>query len=181
MRTNETPHYDASVNTTGCCPKFNPGGWDDQELHLTDKPFVRATTRSVMHVPVNMGSVFARVNEHIDAAASAEGHFIVLSRDLSPCTSEHLFSVSKAVPEEEMITPTGDFVTKVFEGAFEQVSGWHQEMLEIARQRDPNLPMYISSIRPARNAPRHTVRTTSLASRPWLGSCRSTPCDATKD
>ena len=29
MPTNETPHYDASVNTTGCCPRFNPGGWDD--------------------------------------------------------------------------------------------------------------------------------------------------------
>ncbi|QKC99069.1 hydrolase [Mesorhizobium sp. NZP2298] len=138
MQTNETPHYDASVNTTGCCPKFNPGGWDDQELHFADKPFVRATTHSVMHVPVNMGSVFARVNEHIDdAGASAESQFIVLSRDLSPWTSEHLFSVSKAVPEEEMATLTGDFVTKVFEGAFEQVRGWHEEMLELARQRNP--------------------------------------------
>lgn len=28
MQRNETPHYDASVNTTGCCPKFNPEGWD---------------------------------------------------------------------------------------------------------------------------------------------------------
>jgi hypothetical protein len=89
-----------------------------------------------MHVPVNMGSVFARVREHIDdAGASAEGQYIVLSRDLSPWTSEHLFSVSKAVPEEEMITLNGDFVTKVFEGAFEQTGEWHDEMLDLARQR----------------------------------------------
>ncbi|MDX8482425.1 hypothetical protein RFN28_28780 [Mesorhizobium sp. VK24D] len=136
MQTNETPHYDAGVNRTGCCPKFNPGGWDDQELHFRDKPFVRATTRSVMHVPVNMGAVFARVNQHIDAAgASADGQFIVLSRDLSPWTSEHLFSVSKAVPEEEMTTLSGDFLTKVFEGPYSQASQWHEEMRQIARER----------------------------------------------
>lgn len=99
MPTNETPHYDASVNTTGCCPRFNPGGWDDQELHFRDKPFLRAVTHSVMHVPVNMGSVFARVNRRIDdAGASADGQSIVLSRDLSPWTSEHLFSVSNPSP-----------------------------------------------------------------------------------
>ncbi|CDX29300.1 conserved hypothetical protein [Mesorhizobium sp. ORS 3359] len=136
MRTNETPHYDTSVNTTGCCPKFNPGGWDDQELHFRDKPFVRAVTHSVMHVPVNMGSVFARVNRHIDdAGASADGHSIVLSRDLSPWTSEHLFSVSKSVPEEEMTTLSGNFVTKVFEGPFSQARQWHEEMLQMARDR----------------------------------------------
>ncbi|WP_210325105.1 hydrolase [Mesorhizobium silamurunense] len=84
MQTNETPHYDASVNTTGCCPKFNPGGWDDQELHFRNKPFVRATTRSVMHVPVNMGGVFARVNQHIDAAGASAGGQFVLSRDSLP-------------------------------------------------------------------------------------------------
>ncbi|TIP13974.1 MAG: hypothetical protein E5X73_02440 [Mesorhizobium sp.] len=33
MKTNETPRYDASVNTTGCCPKFNPAGWDATSLH----------------------------------------------------------------------------------------------------------------------------------------------------
>jgi hypothetical protein len=53
MKTNETPRYDASVNTTGCCPKFNPEGWDSQELHFKDKRFVKATTHSVMHIPMH--------------------------------------------------------------------------------------------------------------------------------
>lgn len=88
MQTNETPRYDASVNTTGCCPKFNPEGWDGQELHFTDKRFVKAATRSVMHVPMNMGSVFARVNKHIeDAGASDTDQFIVLSQDISSICS----------------------------------------------------------------------------------------------
>lgn len=38
-----------------------------------------------MHIPKNMGSVFARVNEHMDdAGASDPDQFIVLSKDVSP-------------------------------------------------------------------------------------------------
>ena len=48
MKTNSLPHYDDSTNTTGCCPKFNPDGWDDQELHFKDKRFARATTLNAM-------------------------------------------------------------------------------------------------------------------------------------
>lgn len=71
MQTNETPRYDASVNTTGCCPRFNPEGWDGQDLHFKDKRFVKASTLSVMHIPMNMGSVFARVNKHIEDAGAS--------------------------------------------------------------------------------------------------------------
>ena len=28
MHVNELPHYDSSANETGCCPRFNPEGWD---------------------------------------------------------------------------------------------------------------------------------------------------------
>ena len=164
MPTNETPHYDASVNTTGCCPRFNPGGWDDQELHFRDKPFLRAVTHSVMHVPVNMGSVFARVNRRIDdAGASADGQSIVLSRDLSPWTSEHLFSVSKSVPEEEMTTLSGDFVTRECSKAPSARQGSGTKRCSRSRAiGNRNRATSISSIRPARNAPKPTGRTMSL-------------------
>jgi hypothetical protein len=136
MKTNETPRYDASVNTTGCCPKFNPEGWDSQDLHFKDKRFVRAITHSVMHIPMDMGSVFARVNKHMeDASASDEEQSIVLSREISPWGSEHLFAVSKPVPDEEMTTLSGDFITKVFEGPFSQARTWDGEMRQIARDR----------------------------------------------
>ncbi|MEI2687255.1 MAG: hypothetical protein V9G14_14250 [Cypionkella sp.] len=28
METNATPFYDQTINTTGCCAKFSPEGWD---------------------------------------------------------------------------------------------------------------------------------------------------------
>ena len=65
MESNVLPKMDMSVETTGCCPKFNPEGWDGRHLHFKDKLFVRATTRSLLHVPINMGTVFSRVQGHI--------------------------------------------------------------------------------------------------------------------
>jgi hypothetical protein len=136
MQENAVPKYDASVNTTGCCPKFNPEGWDGQDLHFRDKPFVRAETRSVMHVPLNMGHVFARVNEHMEAAQAIDfDDYIVLSHDLSSFTGEHYFAAAKPVPDEDMTALSGDFVTKVFEGPYAEAKSWHEEMQNMVRAR----------------------------------------------
>jgi hypothetical protein len=125
METNSVPTIDTSHNFTGCCPKFDPAGWDHQTLHFKDKLFVRAITRSVAHVPLNMGRIFARVQEHIEEAGALDpSQALVLSRDLSPWSGEHLFAVTQDVDGEEMTTLTGDFVTRVFEGSYAKATEW---------------------------------------------------------
>ena len=136
MQTNQVPKYDMSVNTTGCCPKFNPEGWDAQELHFRDKPMVRAVTMSAMHVPLNMGRVFGRVQRHIAQSEAFDPEdCIVLTRDTSPWAAEHLFSVTRPVASEEMTTLSGDFITKVFEGPYRDARHWYQEMLDMVSAR----------------------------------------------
>ncbi len=136
MNINALPHYDQSINTTGCCPKFNPEGWDAQELHFENKEFVRATTVSLMHIPINMGPVLNRVGHNIENAnAHDPDNCIVLSRDISAWKAEHLFSVSNPVAQEESVSLSGDFITKVFEGPYHHAKNWHQEMKELARAR----------------------------------------------
>ena len=136
MQANALPTYDMSINTTGCCPQFNPEGWDAQELHFRDKRFVRATTRSLLHVPVNMGTVFARVQNHIQKAGALDAsNYVVLSRETSAFSGEHLFAVSKTVPDEEMTTLSGDFITKVFEGPYSKSGQWLKELINIVRKR----------------------------------------------
>ncbi len=135
MQTNQTPFYDSSVNTTGCCASFNPAGWDGQRLHFDHKRFVRATTRSLAHLPLNMGSVFGRVQQHVAAVdAEDKAQMFVMSRDLSAFTGEHLFAVTKDVPGEEMAEVSGDFVTKTFDGPYGQVRNWHGTMQAAARE-----------------------------------------------
>lgn len=141
MQINALPSYDMSINSTGCCPKFNPQGWDDQELQLREKRFVRATTRSLMHIPLNMSKVFGRVLGHIEnAGALDKSGYLVLSRDTSAFAAEHLFAVSKPVPDESMTTLSGNFITKVFEGPYRMVGKWHDEMAALVRAKgsEPN-------------------------------------------
>lgn len=136
MLTNQTPYLDPSENLTGCCPRFNPAGWDGQELHFKDKRFLRAKTISVAHIPLNMGKVFARVQAAMAAARAVDPtHGLVLSREVSAFSAEHLFAVTGDVPGEEMASVSGDFLTRVFEGDYGQVRHWHGEMEALARAR----------------------------------------------
>ena len=129
METNALPHYDMSDNPTNCCPKFKQEGWDEQELHFKDKLFLKAKTRSVFHIPMNMGSVYPKAFADIkEANAYSDENFIVLSYDPSAWIGEHYFSVTKGVPGHEMAAITGDFLTKVFEGPYKNAPKWEKEM-----------------------------------------------------
>lgn len=90
MQTNERPRYDASVNTTGCCPRFNPEGWDGQELQFNDKRFVNAMNRGVMHIRMIMG-----IREKL-------GRLACLSCP-SPSRQEAVRRVSEASPSENLL------------------------------------------------------------------------------
>lgn len=135
MQINELPPYDQSDNETNCCPRFHPQPWDNQLLHFEGKPFVRASTISLFHVPLNMGSVFARTWEAIRAAHAENGGFLVLSRDDSAWHGEHLFAVTRDVPGAEMVRLSGEFLTHVFEGPYSAAPRWADEMTRFARDR----------------------------------------------
>jgi len=136
---NQTPPHDQSDNDTGCCPRFHPEPWDEQTLHFEDKPFVRASTVSVLHVPLNMGRVFARTYAGINAARADTVDGLVLSHDDSPWRAEHLFAVDRAVPGAEMVYLSGTFLTKVFEGPFSQAGAWSDEMAQWVKGKGETL------------------------------------------
>ena len=136
MEINALPRYDMSDNPTNCCPRFNSEGWDEQELRFKDKLFVKVTTRSILHIPINMGSVFPKTFGAIDEAnAKDEDEFIVLSYDSSAWTGEHYFSVTKDVPRQKMVHMTGDYLTKIFEGPYKNSPQWEKEMEVFVRSK----------------------------------------------
>ncbi len=124
MQTNEIPAFDASDNPTGCCPRFHPERWDGVTLHFDHKPFVKASTVSFFHMPLNMGHVMTKTWAAIEKAHAATGAFLVLSRDTSAWHAEHLFAVDAAVPGADMVELSGDYFCKVFEGPFQDAPRW---------------------------------------------------------
>jgi len=161
MLTNTVPQMDMSDNPQGYCPRFNPEGWDGRHLHFENKLFVHATTRSVMHVPVNMGRVFTRVQGHIeDAVVQDPCGYFVLSRDLSATKGEHLFAVTGPIPEEEMTTLTGDYVTRVFEGPYRKAKTGCTKWRSRSNHASTCPEMSSCSTPPALNARAPTAKTT---------------------
>jgi hypothetical protein len=129
MQENRTPVYDESDNSTGCCPRFKPDGWNAQDLHFKEKLFVKACTKSVLHVPIDMGTVFSRTFKAIeDAHAQTADQFLVLSRELSPWSAEHYFAVVQPVPGMQMERLSGNYRTKVFEGPYKEAADWAQQL-----------------------------------------------------
>ncbi len=119
MKANQTPLYDTTENTTDCCPRFKTEAWDNQTLHFDNKHFVRAKTKSLMHIPINMGSVFSETYKAMeDANAIDPDQTLVMCRDLSPWSAEHLFAVSGPVPSQKMVTLSGDYKTKVLNATY---------------------------------------------------------------
>jgi len=136
MPYDSVPFYDLNDTETGCCPRFHPENWDGLELNFDEKLFVRARTHAVFHVPVDMGRVFQRVQEHLEAAGAFDPNgFVVLSKDLGSWTSEHYFAAAKEVPGEEMVRLSGTYATKVFDGPYSAAKQWYDEMKALGADR----------------------------------------------
>jgi hypothetical protein len=128
MAINHVPAL-STDNPTGCCPRFVPGPWHNQTFIFKNKPFVKALSRSFFHMPINLGSVIAKTWAAIIAAkADDKTEFVMLSYDVSPWKCEHYFSAKKAVPGLENVKLSGEFMSRVYEGAFQCAPNWIKDM-----------------------------------------------------
>jgi len=136
MTTNELPQMNMDLAETGCCPLFNPEGWDGEEIVFENKLFVKGTTVNFLYVPLNMGSMMKRIWKQIkDAQADEKNEYLLLSYDLSPWRSEHYHAVTKEVPGANMERLSGTFLTKVFEGPYKNAGIWKKEMEQYVLSR----------------------------------------------
>jgi hypothetical protein len=134
------PKINLFDNPTGCCPKFNPEIYDDKIIELEGLDMVKTSTRSFLYMPINMGSVMARTMEAIrDEDAEAGDNYLILSHDLSMWKAEHYLLVSKPVPNMESIKFSGTFLTKVFEGAYNQIPQWMKTMESLVKEKGYDL------------------------------------------
>ncbi len=126
---NQIPKINMSDNPTGCCPKFNPEIYNDKLLEIEGLDMVKAKTKSFLYMPLNMGSVMTKTMKGIrDADAEVEDNYLILSQDVSMWKGEHYFLVSKSVPGMNNVKFSGTFLTKVFDGGYNQIPNWMKEM-----------------------------------------------------
>jgi len=113
---------------TGCCQRFDPAPWDGKEITWKDKLFVKDRVISIFHIPLNFGQVIVRNMEGIKKADALPDKALMLSDENSLFGSDVYISVTKAVPGAKMEKISGTFLTKVFEGPYQNMGAWVKEM-----------------------------------------------------
>ena len=128
-----------TVKSTGCCEPFNPVPWQDREITWKDKFFVKDHITSFFHIPLNMGKKVVKNIELIEKANAQAPQQLMLTDEKSPWGADIYIDVSKEVPGAQMTTLSGSYLTKVFEGPYQNTGKWAQEMKEYVESKGKNL------------------------------------------
>jgi hypothetical protein len=126
------PNTYTPVNETGCCAKPNVADWDRKTHEFAHRHFIRMHTKSVLHIPLDMGKVMTALQQAAQAGSAEPPpeEAMILSRDLSPWRAEHLYAVTHPIEGADNVELNGSFVSMVFEGSYGQVRTWHKELNE---------------------------------------------------
>lgn len=119
-----------TIKPTGCCDPFNPEPWQDKEITWKDKIFVKDHVTSFLHIPLNMGQKVIKNMKLIEKAKAEAPQQLMLTDEKSLWGADIYIDVSKNVPGAKMATISETFLTKVFEGPYQNVGRWAKEMQE---------------------------------------------------
>lgn len=120
---------------TGCCPRFNPDPWQEKEIIWDKKLFILDHIRSLMHIPINFGAVVANNVKLMEKAGAKNPERIILSDEKSLWGSDIYIAIDKEVPDVVMVHLSGRYLTKVFEGGYNNIGAWVKEMNEFVEDK----------------------------------------------
>jgi len=118
-----------------CCPRFNPGPWNEKTFAWKNKKFVKESVWTFFYIPINFGGVMERVQKKIDAAGAKCVDWMGLSDHKSKWKMDVYVAVDKEVPGAENITLSGKFLSKVYGGDFKKTGEWCKDFEEYAKTK----------------------------------------------
>ena len=128
-----------NIKPTGCCEPFDPKPWQDKKIVWKDKLFVKDQVTSFLHIPLNMGKKIIKNMELIEKARAKAPYQLMLTDEKSLWGCDIYIDVSKKVPGAQMTILSGTFLTKVFEGPYQNAGIWAKEMEEYIKSKDQKL------------------------------------------
>ncbi len=115
-----------------CCPKFDPEPWQEKEIVWKDKNFIKETVPQFMHIPLpgTYGRAVCRMWKKIEDSQAKPGinDFVMLSAESSPWKGEIYINTVSEVPNAENVKFSGTYLTKVFDGPYNDVPKWIKQM-----------------------------------------------------
>jgi hypothetical protein len=128
-----------TIKSTGCCDPFDPKPWQDKKIVWKDKIFVKDHVTSFLHIPLNMGKKIIKNMEMIEKAMAKAPYQLMLTDEKSLWGADIYIDVAKDVPGAQMAKLSGTFLTKVFEGPYQNAGKWATEMKEYVKSKGKEL------------------------------------------
>jgi hypothetical protein len=127
------------IEPPGCCDIFDPEPWEDKEIIWKEKLFVKDHVTSFLHIPLNMGNKITKNMALIEKANAKAPYQLMLTDEKSFWGADIYIDVSKEVLGAQMAMLSGKFLTKVFEGPYQNVGKWAKEMKKYVENKGKNL------------------------------------------
>lgn len=114
---------------TGCCPRFQPETFDEKELQLEDRRFIKDRVRCLFNMPLGFGKAMMRTMEKVEKVnAYTPEPPLVLADHTSRWNMDLYYEVVKEIPGAENVVLEGTYLSKVFEGPFKDARKWCDQM-----------------------------------------------------
>ena len=115
-----------------CCPEFNPVPWNEKTHAWYNKKFISAAIPQFLYIPLPC-SISCMMKRQIKLINKADAmphadEYIFLNSSVSPWKSEYFIHVTTEVPGALNTEISGTFVTKVFDGPYNNVPRWKKQM-----------------------------------------------------
>ena len=118
-----------------CCPKFDPTPWDGKLFEWNKKRFIKEKVSTFMHMPLNFGGVMKKLDEKVRTAQATISDGMCLSDHTSKWKMDVYLAVDKEISGEENTTLSGRFLSKVYEGPFQDTGKWCKDFEQYASQK----------------------------------------------
>jgi hypothetical protein len=122
-------------STHECCPEFNPAPWDDKAFEWHDKRFIKGHVCTLFYMPIGFGKVIVRLMGLAEKAGAKHPDDICLSDHTSKWNMDLYLAVDKEVPGAENATLNGNYISKVYEGAFKNTGKWCEDFKTFVSQK----------------------------------------------
>ena len=127
------------IKPTGCCDPFNSEPWHEKQITWKNKLFLKDHVISFFHIPLNMGKKIVKNMELIEKAGAKADYQLMLTDEKSLWGADIYIDVIKKVDGAEMAEISGTFLTKVFEGPYQNVGKWAKEMNDYVEKKGQSI------------------------------------------
>ena len=128
-------NMNSEIETPECCPRFDPTPWDGKIFEWNNKKFIKDSVITQFYTPLNFGEVIVRMMGKVEKSGAQMPDWLCLSDHTSESNMDIYLAVDKEVKDAENVSLSGKFLSKVYEGPFEDTGKWAMDFDDFAKRK----------------------------------------------